>query len=510
MPRKRGRALAHYRSPFLTAHEVAIDPDANGIVLRDGDRELSLEVSGDVQAAARVLRDLQDPGARIWNDVDCEAPNGLHALVDQLDRCGWLLEADESGAASNRDRSRQLDAVCDKAVAWLRDAQASRASEMGQSRLARSIATSEQIARAAWEARLSGVLMSARTTLDGIRAADEPMLDVAMQALRFSFISWQRTSPLTLQVLANSLSRAVGEPTASSASQSVEWDASGLVFGDIDEVRKQVWAALELIMLHSTGSWAARSPAFMPTSSVSGPGVNVLVAAERCSERLVAELGRSPVFEELNSPERAARVAQCVYQHQYFVTIRYVEAILSFLRYRLRGPVRRVGFRYLNEEQGHEVLELAACVNLGVPQSDVRAFSPFGLFTAYPEVLGVLAEINPLSFCLAVTVAEGLPGAGKPLPAALAASVRATGLNAHADIDINLDHGQFTRRLLSELDWIPPAEAQSALADFLFVVELSQLAWHQVARYASRPDLPATPRPFALSPNDVFAIWGDK
>lgn len=505
-----GRSLHHFRSPYLHADEVAARSGLGEVVLRQGDRELNLEISGDIDSATRVLRQLRDPTSEVWSEVGRNATDGLFQLVDKLDRLGWLLEADYSGEACLSERVRGLNQLCDDAVAWLRDAWAW-AADNGQHRrgaLAAAVTATADLATSLWEARREGSLLT--TSWSGGSGEDSLSRDISARALRLSLIAWQRTSPLAVQVLSRSLRQLLDGGSRNADDAPDAWDPVGLAIADVGEVRKQVWGAVELVAMSSTTAWAARFPRHVPDQPISGPGVNVLVAGENCAEGLLLEIGTSPLFGQMSSLDGATRAARCIYQHQHFVTIRYIEAILSFLRYRLHEPVRSVGFRYLSEEQGHEVHELAACLELGLSEQDVREFAPFPLFMSYPEVLGLLAEGDPLSFCLAVTVAEGLPGTDKPLARALAASgVRADSLASHSDIDIVLDHAQFTRRLLSEVPWVTPAAAARAIANLLFVVELSQLAWVQIARYSQRSDLAVTPRAFSLSAADLFAIWGD-
>jgi hypothetical protein len=287
-------------------------------------------------------------------------------------------------------------------------------------------------------------------------------------------------------------------------------DPLGVTMSDSQDIAHQVWAAVVLLFLSATGAWHARYPQFIPTSDLEGPGLRTLVIAETCAERLMTTLGRSPILDVIEHKMHSHRAAVGIYLHQYFITIRYVEAVLSFLRYRLRDSVRAVGFRYLFEEYGHEVHELEACRELGVPESAVRTFAPFPFFVAYPEILGLIAETDPLAFCLSITVAEGLPGANKPIVDALAAQgISGESLSAHQDIDVKLDHALFTRRLLREVPWIETTIARNAIRGFLYLVELSQLAWGQLACYAKATTHPLVPKAFGLTPSDILSLWSE-
>lgn len=61
------------------------------------------------------------------------------------------------------------------------------------------------------------------------------------------------------------------------------------------------------------------------------------------------------------------RAAVGVYLHQYFITIHYIDSVYAFLGQDPRPELRMAGTHYLQEEIGHEVHELEACRDLGVP-----------------------------------------------------------------------------------------------------------------------------------------------
>jgi hypothetical protein len=277
---------------------------------------------------------------------------------------------------------------------------------------------------------------------------------------------------------------------------------------DARDIANQVWAAIVLLFLSAIGERPAEFPQFVPTSGLDGPGLRTLVVAETCAERLMITLGRSPILNVIEHNIHSHRAAVGVYLHQYFITIRYIEAVLSFLRYRLRNSIRAVGFRYLLEEYGHEVHELDACRELGVSESRVKSFAPLPFFVAYPEILGLIAETDPLAFCLAITVAEGLPGTNKPIVDALAAQgICGESLSSHQNIDVELNHTLFTRRLLCEVPWVEADTARNAIHKFLFMVELSQLAWSQLACYVQANEPPLVPEAFSLSHLDILSMW---
>ena len=165
--------------------------------------------------------------------------------------------------------------------------------------------------------------------------------------------------------------------------------------------------------------------------------------------------GPSPLLDLIGQSVEVRKVAVGIYLHEYLITTRYIEAIHAFLQNNLRADLRATGTRYLLEEIGHEVHELAACRELGVQDHEIARFAPLPFFAAYPEVLGAVGELDPLAFCLAVSVAEGLPGTSKPIAAALAnRGVVENSLAAHQAIDERLDHTLMTRRLMQHIPWV--------------------------------------------------------
>src|SRR5262249_46222675 len=155
----------------------------------------------------------------------------------------------------------------------------------------------------------------------------------------------------------------------------------------------------------------------------------------------------SPLVQLIDRGVEIRKAAVGVYLHQYFITARYIEAVYAFLQQPLRADLKAAGTRYLLEEIGHEVHELAACRELGISAQEIDDFAPLPFFSAYPEVLGAVAEADPLAFCLAISVAEGLPGASKPIVAALAErGIVGSSLAAHQEIDERLEHGLVTRQ----------------------------------------------------------------
>jgi hypothetical protein len=500
--------LNHYRRPYLIADKIEMLTHGNGVVLRQAERALELLVDGNVEAAKSALELLCFPDSVQWSTMREVPDSDISTLVDALDRLGWLGEADQSGHAQITAEHNTLLDLLLSATNWLVKAndafESSETGTQGSRNYLAVLTHFSKEARELWQDR-----QRYQRSLDFGRFMSLGKEDVAAQALTLVLRAWQRTSPLALQIVATAFELALRRLENGENRTTAPLDRLGITMSDAQDVANQVWAAVILLCLSATGEWRARYPQFIPELDLEGPGLRVLVIAETCAERLMVTLGRSPLLDVIENKMYSHRAAVGVYLHQYFMTIRYIEAILSFLRFRLRDPVRAIGFRYLFEEYGHEVYELNACRELGVPESKVLTFAPFPFFVAYPEILGLIAETDPLAFCLSITVAEGLPGVSKPIVDALAAQgICGESLSSHQEIDLKLDHALFTRKLLHKVPWIETMVARNAIRRFLFLVELSQLAWQQLARYAEATVHPLPPETFGLTPRDVLSLWG--
>jgi hypothetical protein len=447
---------SHFARPYLAAR-IAPGPGPGELELRDGERAMTLTIDGDVGAAASLLTALTQAGSDAWVQLGGEAPPALVALVTDLDRFGWLREADASGASRHDTRVGRLDALVGRARRWLGSA--------------------------------------------GGASAPEPSDDnLAAAALASCRGAWRRSSPLTHRILTQLLDGA--SPGG--------WDPVATAVCDPADIENQVWAALQLVVMSRCRGLDARHRRFVPATRLDGPGVNVLVMAEQCAVALLADLGAPELHRLIVEPGGAARAAPVIFQHRWYGTIRYVEATAGLLRYRLGPSLRALALQYLREEMGHELHELRMCHALGVTSSDLARFAPLALLAACPELLGVWAERRPLSFLLAMTIAEGLPGSGARLPERLAERLAADGIDtttitAHDDMDQQLNHEMVTRTLLAQLDWVTGAAAAEATSDLLLLIEIAHAGWQILSRYVAA-GLPTTPRPFAMTADVVAGL----
>lgn len=497
-----------YRRPFLNARAVTPLRDGTGLRLVAEGRTLDLGVDGDGGGALALLEAMRDPRWEGWTGLRTDPPPDLAALLAALDLQGWLGEGDEGGFHAAEADRRLLMETAQEAEAWLAGAEDAFVRQAATGRPVD--AYRQALASAAAEAtRLWQDWLDHRRDARPLPAETPPGAPVQALALPLLLRAWQRTAPPALGIFAQAADGAARRlglacgPVPPSPSDRIGEAAGGP--GDAPAMRAQVWTAC-LLTLGSADGPPARFPAFCPERAEALPGIGALVAAEHAAEALLRDLGPPAVLAAIEAGGSTGRIAAGTYLHQHFVTIRYIEAVISFLRHRLREPLRGTGFAYLLEEIGHEAHEREACLHLGLDDADIDAFAPLPLFSAYPDILGYVAEIDPLAFCLAVMVAEGLPGSGKPVTRALErAGLEDPTLAAHGEIDLRLDHATYTRRLFRHLPLASGPARLRAIRHLLFLVELSQRAWTDLARYAADGTLPTVPVPFAMTPGQTLA-----
>jgi hypothetical protein len=499
------RELSHYRRPFLAAKRVTTAGKPGSFELSEGNRCLVLTVeAGDVEAARQLLEQLCQPDADAWIKLREGHDSGLAALVDQLDRFGWVREGNESGRAQFANEVDELQELVRRATGWLVESapcvEATDCDTQNRRTYAQALARFADEAAAYLPGSSDG--FGIRTTADCMDG------DVAAFALSLTLYRWRRTSPYTVRIVHTVFRAAAALLDTAQTDAPPDVDGFDAAFADPALVGKQVWSASSLALLSAAQKYVFDCKAFTPSFQRGGPGINILIDAEAAAERLMLARGPSSLLDLIEQSVEVRKVAVGVYLHQYLITTRYIEAIHAFLQNNLRAELRATGTRYLLEEIGHEVHELAACRELGMRDDEIARFAPLPFFAAYPEVLGAIAELDPLAFCLAISVAEGLPGTRKPIaPALVKRGLIENSLAAHQAIDGQLDHALMTRRLMQHIPWIEPAAAGRAVQRFLTVVELSQLCWRQLADYARVPAFPAVPIAFDMSAADLLTTF---
>ena len=468
--------------PLLAACEIRVTDEGRCLLLRGAGRELEIDV--DEGRAGDVVSMLEGLRTPVFTALEPFERVEFAHLFKILDQFGWIVEGDTSGQAVARADQDILAATIRDATTWLAGAVvAARRGDLA--------CKPDRLKQA-----LSGIaagkeLRSAAGSLAGIT------FDAAIRA-------WRRSSPAAPAVLARAAADAVaGERFVTVAPIALELPA----VCDVGAVRRQVWAACLLLVQACADEGAPRHFRHIPSNVAAQPGINLAILAEASIEGLLSDLGPSPLLEVLADASAARRGATGIFVHQHFVTIRYLESVLSLLRWRLRPGLRQVAFSYLLEEQGHEVHERAACRSLGLSDEEIDLFAPLPFFEVYCDVLCDIAERDPLGFLMSVIAAEGMPGQRKPLAGLLARQgMDDPSIAAHTDLDEQLDHSQFPRSLLRQVPWVGEVEARAALSSCLFAIEISQAAWRQLAAWASDTKLPSVPEPFALSHHDAAKL----
>jgi hypothetical protein len=495
--------LGHYQRPFLRVEQIVQKPDAGSLELQQGDRKLVLTVGGDIDAAYQTLEELRNPASVCWTQVRELPDEGLLSLVDRLDRLGWLAEAETGGRIKVFQEADEIRGVIERGTEWLIQAGLCCEKDVETACSDRSYANAllrfGKLAATGTTSVAAAYLRSAPISLSNGET------DVAGEALCLMLRRWRRTSPLALRIVSDLFKSAHARLISTKRRLSSDLSNSDLAIAEPREVGNQIWVALVLFVLSAFGRYRSIHREFVPSGNLAGPGLNVLTAAEIAAERVMMTLGASPLLGLL---DRNAAVRRCmvgIHLHQYFITMRQMEALYTLLEHRLRQDLKQACTQYLLEEIGHEVHELDACRELGVGDDEVAKFTPLPFFAAYPEVLGAIAEVDPLAYCLAISVAEGLPGVGKPLVRSSAQQgISGSAHVYHQSIDERLDHELATRRLTQHIPWIESDAARQSIQRFLYTVELSQLCWHQLANYAEAEMLPIMPVIFGMSAQQVL------
>src|SRR5262245_17053163 len=180
----------------------------NGVVLRQADRALELLVDGNVEAAKSALELLCVPDSAQWSTMREVPDSDNTALVDALDRLGWLGEADQSGHGQITAEHNTLLDLLLTATNWLVKAHDAFESPETGTQGARNylavLAHFSKEARELWQDR-----QRCQRSPDLGRFMSLGKEDIAAQALALVLRAWQRTSPLALQIVATAFELAL-------------------------------------------------------------------------------------------------------------------------------------------------------------------------------------------------------------------------------------------------------------------------------------------------------------
>ncbi len=486
-----------HASPYLEID--AIEYDSKKIILRKGGRELGLDVHGDAAKGLKVLENLRNPKSAAWNRTKLTNDIRLSETVEALNTYGWISDAGLEGKKAFDKASKAIVQLEHEALKWMFRA-ASDLSEATQE----FHALAQTISKDAF--RLLDELENKKRSAD-LKRKTAPYGGsdtVQAEALFYYLRLLQRTSPAALwtfcRVLrkfeAAALAKAHGKDVPPYSLTGIEEPAS---------VVNQVWTCCCLLVQAVNKKNTSRHRNYMLPEQA-GSGINTIVVAEGLAEQLLSDAGERELLRVISDGRYTKACAKGIFLHQHFITLRYLESIYSFLRFRKKNELQRTGLEYLLEEVGHDVHEKEACLKLGLREEDLDRFSPLPLFEAYTELLAYFAEINPVSFCLSVLIAEGMPGQKKIIVDALAENgIEDPDLATHTELDLNLNHSYYPRKLAQSVGWIDSASRQEALATFLFILELSQMGWEQIATF-SKSKKADFPQAFKVSPAAVYKL----
>src|SRR5689334_12542986 len=117
------RGFSDYRQPFLAADRIYRGAKRGTLELSAGNRNLVITVeSGDADTMREILERFCKPGSRYWRELRENPDPGLLALLDRLNRLGWVREADSSGRDQRANEEGDTRELVERAVSWLLEA----------------------------------------------------------------------------------------------------------------------------------------------------------------------------------------------------------------------------------------------------------------------------------------------------------------------------------------------------------------------------------------------------
>jgi hypothetical protein len=241
-------------------------------------------------------------------------------------------------------------------------------------------------------------------------------------------------------------------------------------------------------------------------------GTNLAIDAEGLALAALSEMGESRFYATLSNKQPVHRLAHGTYVEQFHLTRRFVEVILPMLAKRLTRPLRTRMFKYYEEEVGHEVFELQACLALGLERVAVERATPLPGWTCYLDMFARVAAIDPVGFLASILITEGLPGTHTPVNDLLEAANALAGTNvlqvmrAHEELNVELDHTTLARRFLSEVHAISPLAQRRALDHVLLLVELNFRAWEDLWSYYAKPGVETLHHDFGVSQSHMVEL----
>lgn len=494
---KETRSTGELKKPRLAAEKIESNAASQCLTLYNNGRTLEIQIEGDFEEARNFLQSLTNPDNLIWQKISQTGEeHNLSAVVETLNQYGWIEEDNTGLPLLKAAEEIQYDTLIKEAVAWLVNAMKNKEKPEGTFFLNIYVDAIQLLTESASGKR-------SVTSLHQLPVTEQQSMPVI--ALMLLLRSWQHSAPATLAAFTKALGEMLNVMRIGLIeSKIVHPGLTGME--DLSEMRGQLWAVCCLMMDGVDNKSLPLYQTYTSGKFNDDTGLNTVIHAESVAESLITGMGEPILFEAIENRESVNRCAANIFLHQHFITTKYLRAITTFLRFHVKQAVHKTGFEYLLEEMGHDEHEREACLTLGLTDEDIARFSPLPWFAVYSEILTYLCEVNPLSFCLSIAVAEGMPGQKKLLTDALSAQgIDDPDLAVHTELDLNLNHSYYPRKLAAGFPWIAGSQRKEALEYFLFVLELSQRGWVQLANHASS-SLQLVPEPFYASYDSLQPI----
>jgi len=469
-------SLNYFQKPALKVDKIVYDDQEEMVLLKNSDREMSMSVSGNAKACVDLLENLRIPDSLAWQNIDAEGNEGVVQLVNQLQQYGWIEEASDTWQKQLHEDNSCLEKWFRDAVQWLKliddeldEAQKDRFNN-NKKKMIMALKTGE------W-GNVGGQFSS----------VPERLLSIVSR-------HWRDNKPSVAKHLLMLLEGGDQSDVLSPCHSTLA-------------VRNRIWSALQLLVISVNTS--TEETAWVEDSIIApeNSGINFLTFAEVESEKRLAEYGGGELFEWIKGEGQRDKSAVLIHLHQSIISKFYPHVVLEFAGLDVRDDLRDLAIQYFQEEVGHEKHELDVLKDLGVGEDQLAQFSPLPFFSVYCDVLSCLTIENPLTFLLCISIAEGLPGSKKKIAGLLKdLGLQSSHLETHTEIDVELDHGQFTRRFFSKLPWVDSAQGTDAIRNYLFMLRYSQLCWPQMVSYGRIFGDQWVPKAFTLSPADLLQI----
>lgn len=464
--------IAQYRRPVLDVDRI--EATLTGCSVFRGTQRFDMDIDGsgpDAHQAVAVVESLTEPGAQAWSEIR-QRPDDW-AFVAQLDAYGLIKESADDIGRNAREEAAALESQVSRAAQWVRDAvparQLSRIRVMAGSLL--------RVAAAVERGRLVG---------EGVELQRGFFPALLARQMR----CWCETSPPSFRA-AVAILRSLASPDRRSPKTRHA--------GAVDDTSLYEPA---MIAAHVSSFAVCLALAATPVSRTSPPpprvrgwasGINVMLAAERYVAECLEAFGDTSLGRRLGTGAVSARFAQALYVEQYHLSGRFVQILAPVLSLEVRKTLRERLLRYHAEEVGHDALEREAALSVGVTPDALSQAVPLPLFSAYLDVLTDLARHNTVGLLASIVVAEGFPGAGNPVNAALERAGLAAEwdrIREHERLNDQLHHSAVPRLMMSALPAIAPATQLAAFHDLAFVVEINCRAWNMLVSYCDEEPLP--------------------